>query len=97
MPCCRRPDVFIQNLAPGAAERLGLDAASLLRKHPRIIACDVSGYGTGGPYSDKKAYDLAGAVRGRRARHQRHRGGAGQRSGCRWSISPPACTSSTAC
>ena len=51
-------DVFIQNLAPGAAERLGLDAASLLRKFPRIIACDVSGYGAGGPYSDKKAYDL---------------------------------------
>ena len=53
-----KADVFIQNLAPGAAERLGLDAASLLRKHPRLIACDVSGYGTGGPYSDKKAYDL---------------------------------------
>ena len=41
-----RADVFIQNLAPGAAERLGLDAASLLRKYPRLIACDVSGYGT---------------------------------------------------
>jgi itaconate CoA-transferase len=51
-------DVFIQNLAPGAAERLGLDAASLVRKFPRIIACDVSGYGAGGPYSNKKAYDL---------------------------------------
>ncbi|MCA1429358.1 MULTISPECIES: CaiB/BaiF CoA-transferase family protein [unclassified Bradyrhizobium] len=53
-----RTDVFIQNLAPGAAERLGLDAASLTRKYPRLIACDVSGYGTDGPYSDKKAYDL---------------------------------------
>jgi len=53
-----RADVFIQNLAPGAAERLGLDAAALLRKYPKIIACDVSGYGSGGPYSDKKAYDL---------------------------------------
>lgn len=51
-------DVFIQNLAPGAAERLGLDAASLVRKFPGIIACDVSGYGNGGPYSSKKAYDL---------------------------------------
>ncbi|MGX4806939.1 CaiB/BaiF CoA transferase family protein [Bradyrhizobium guangdongense] len=53
-----RADVFIQNLAPGAAERLGLDAVALLRKYPGIIACDVSGYGSGGPYSDKKAYDL---------------------------------------
>jgi itaconate CoA-transferase len=53
-----KTDVFVQNLAPGAAERLGLDAASLLQRFPRIIACDVSGYGTGGPYSDKKAYDL---------------------------------------
>lgn len=53
-----KADVFIQNLAPGAAERLGLDAASLVKKFPRIIACDVSGYGAGGPYSRKKAYDL---------------------------------------
>ena len=53
-----KADVFVQNLAPGAAERLGLDSASLLRRFPRIIACDVSGYGSGGPYSNKKAYDL---------------------------------------
>nr|WP_244607866.1 CaiB/BaiF CoA-transferase family protein [Bradyrhizobium vignae] len=53
-----RADVFIQNLAPGAAERLDLDAASLVRRFPRLIACDVSGYGSGGPYSNKKAYDL---------------------------------------
>ncbi|KRR27489.1 CaiB/BaiF CoA transferase family protein [Bradyrhizobium retamae] len=53
-----KADVFIQNLAPGAAERLGLDAASLVQRFPRIIACDVSGYGSGGSYSDKKAYDL---------------------------------------
>ena len=51
-------DVMIQNLAPGAAARLGLDAAGALARHPRLIACDVSGYGTGGPYSGKKAYDL---------------------------------------
>jgi crotonobetainyl-CoA:carnitine CoA-transferase CaiB-like acyl-CoA transferase len=50
--------VLIQNLAPGAAARLGLDAAGALARHPRLIACDVSGYGTGGPYSGKKAYDL---------------------------------------
>lgn len=53
-----RADVFLQNLAPGAAERLGLDAATLTKKFPRLIACDISGYGSGGPYSDKKAYDL---------------------------------------
>ncbi|MBN9005393.1 MAG: CoA transferase [Rhizobiales bacterium] len=53
-----RADVFVQNLAPGAAARLGLDAATLLKRFPRLIACDVSGYGSGGPYSRKKAYDL---------------------------------------
>ena len=51
-------DVFIQNLAPGAAGRLGLDAATLLAKYPRLIVCDVSGYGDSGPYAHKKAYDL---------------------------------------
>jgi len=51
-------DVFIQNLAPGAAGRLGLDAVTLLAKHPRLIVCDVSGYGDSGPYAHKKAYDL---------------------------------------
>ena len=51
-------DVFIQNLAPGAADRRGLDAATLLAKHPRLIVCDVSGYGDSGPYARKKAYDL---------------------------------------
>jgi crotonobetainyl-CoA:carnitine CoA-transferase CaiB-like acyl-CoA transferase len=51
-------DVFIQNLAPGAAARLGLDAKSLVARFPKLIACDISGYGSGGPYSEKKAYDL---------------------------------------
>ncbi len=51
-------DVFIQNLAPGAAKRLGLGATELRAKHPRLIVCDVSGYGTTGPYAKKKAYDL---------------------------------------
>ena len=51
-------DVFLQNLAPGAAQRLGLDGATLVERFPRLIACDVSGYGSGGPYSRKKAYDL---------------------------------------
>jgi itaconate CoA-transferase len=53
-----RADVFIQNLAPGATERLGFGAAKLREKHPRLIVCDVSGYGSSGPYRDKKAYDL---------------------------------------
>ncbi|MGH8641631.1 MAG: CaiB/BaiF CoA transferase family protein [Burkholderiales bacterium] len=53
-----RADVFIQNLAPGAARRLGLAAEDLLRKYPRLIVCDISGYGDSGPYADKKAYDL---------------------------------------
>ena len=53
-----RADVFVQNLAPGAAARLGLDAASIHRINPRVVVCGVSGYGEGGPYRDKKAYDL---------------------------------------
>ncbi len=53
-----RADVFIQNLAPGAAQRLGLGAAPLLANHPRLIVCDISGYGDSGPYAHKKAYDL---------------------------------------
>jgi len=53
-----KADVFIQNLAPGAAGRLGLDAKTLMAKHPRLIVCDVSGYGDSGPYAHKKAYDL---------------------------------------
>jgi crotonobetainyl-CoA:carnitine CoA-transferase CaiB-like acyl-CoA transferase len=53
-----RADVFVQNLAPGAAERLGLGAEELRAKHPRRIHCSISGYGAGGPYTDKKAYDL---------------------------------------
>ncbi|HST67852.1 MAG TPA: CaiB/BaiF CoA-transferase family protein [Mycobacteriales bacterium] len=51
-------DVFVQNLRPGAAARLGLGAAALRERHPRLITCDVSGYGPGGPYAEKKAYDL---------------------------------------
>lgn len=51
-------DVFIQNLAPGATDRLGLSAGELTAKYPRLIACDLSGYGRDGPYADKKAYDL---------------------------------------
>jgi crotonobetainyl-CoA:carnitine CoA-transferase CaiB-like acyl-CoA transferase len=53
-----RADVFVQNLAPGAADRLGLDAASLRARDPRLVVCNVSGYGPGGPFRDKRAYDL---------------------------------------
>ncbi|MEU8586358.1 CaiB/BaiF CoA-transferase family protein [Streptomyces sp. NPDC048664] len=51
-------DVFVQNLAQGAAARLGLDAATLCAAHPRLIAVDISGYGATGPYADKRAYDM---------------------------------------
>jgi crotonobetainyl-CoA:carnitine CoA-transferase CaiB-like acyl-CoA transferase len=53
-----RADVFVQNLAPGAAERLGLGAAELRARHPRLVWCGISGYGPDGPYAGKRAYDL---------------------------------------
>ncbi|HMA13689.1 MAG TPA: CaiB/BaiF CoA-transferase family protein, partial [Kiloniellaceae bacterium] len=53
-----RADVFIQNLAPGAAGRLGLGHEALRRAHPRLVTCDISGYGETGPYAQMKAYDL---------------------------------------
>ena len=53
-----RADVFVQNLAPGAAARLGLSASALRGAHPRLVVCDISGYGNDGPYRDRKAYDL---------------------------------------
>ena len=54
----RRADVFIQNLAPGAVERLGFGDELLQNEYPELIVCHVSGYGADGPYRDKKAYDL---------------------------------------
>lgn len=51
-------DVFIQNLAPGAAARAGLGADELRQANPRLVVCDISGYGLGGPYESMKAYDL---------------------------------------
>jgi len=53
-----RADVLVQNLAPGAAARLGLSHESLSPEKPSLIVCDISGYGGNGPYKDKKAYDL---------------------------------------
>ena len=51
-------DVLVQNLAPGAAARMGLGYEALSKDHPKLIVCDISGYGDDGPYRDKKAYDL---------------------------------------
>jgi itaconate CoA-transferase len=51
-------DVLVQNLAPGAASRMGFGANALQASHPALIVCDISGYGDDGPYRDKKAYDL---------------------------------------
>ena len=51
-------DVLVQNLAPGAAARMGLSYDALCAQYPRLIVCDISGYGSDGPYRDKKAYDL---------------------------------------
>ena len=53
-----RADVFVQNLAPGAADRLGLGTAALRATYPRLIVCSLTGYGSTGPYAAKKAYDL---------------------------------------
>lgn len=53
-----KADVLVQNLAPGAAARMGLSFQSLHQRYPRLIVCDISGYGAGGPYEKKKAYDL---------------------------------------
>ena len=51
-------DVLVQNLAPGAAGRMGFSYDQLKEKYPRLVVCDISGYGSDGPYRDKKAYDL---------------------------------------
>lgn len=54
----KKADVLIQNLAPGALERMGFDPEKLTEEHPKLIVCSLSGYGKGGPYEEKKAYDL---------------------------------------
>jgi crotonobetainyl-CoA:carnitine CoA-transferase CaiB-like acyl-CoA transferase len=53
-----RADVFIQNLLPGALEKFGLDSATLRERFPRLITCDITGYGSDGPMRNAKAYDL---------------------------------------
>ena len=53
-----KADVLVQNLKPGALAKLGLGVADLCQRHPRLIACSISGYGDTGPYAERKAYDL---------------------------------------
>lgn len=53
-----KADVFVQNLAPGAATRLGLSREALETRNPRLVSCGISGFGAGGPYEGRKAYDL---------------------------------------
>ncbi|MGL4635374.1 MAG: CaiB/BaiF CoA transferase family protein [Beijerinckiaceae bacterium] len=53
-----KADVLVQNLAPGAIDRLGFGAGAMRKRFPRLIHCSISGYGHGGPYGDRKAYDL---------------------------------------
>jgi itaconate CoA-transferase len=57
-PLLARADVFVQNLGPGATDRLGMNAADLRARDPRLITCAVSGYGSTGPFAQKKAYDM---------------------------------------
>jgi itaconate CoA-transferase len=58
MKLLEKTDVLVQNLAPGASDRLGVSYEKLREKHPSLIVCDISGYGDSGPYREKKAYDL---------------------------------------
>ncbi len=51
-------DVFVQNLAPGAAKRAGIDGATLLARYPHMVVCEISGYGSTGPFAERRAYDL---------------------------------------
>jgi itaconate CoA-transferase len=53
-----RADVFVQNLKPGAVDKLGFPIARLRREHPRLICCTISGFGDSGPFATRKAYDL---------------------------------------
>lgn len=53
-----KADVFVQNLKPGALAKLGYPVEEICARHPRLIACSISGYGDTGPYADRKAYDL---------------------------------------
>ena len=69
----QRADVFVQNLAPGAADRLGLSAPTLCAAHPRMIVCNISGYGTSGPARTEESMRPPGAKRGRCGVHHGRR------------------------
>src|SRR5690606_41668045 len=56
-----RADVVVHNLGPGAADRLGITAERLRAKHPELVHCTISGYGTTGPWADRKAYEIGRA------------------------------------
>src|ERR1700722_4573939 len=58
MKLLEKTDILVQNLAPGATDRLGLSYEALSEANPKLIVCDISGYGSNGPYRNKKAYDL---------------------------------------
>ncbi len=87
-----KADVLVQNLGPGAAARLGLSYPALREKYPRLIVCDISGYGDSGPYRDKKAYDLLIQSESGMSIHHRHCLKILARPATPLRISPPACT-----
>ena len=87
-----KADVFVQNLAPGAVERLGLGAAELRARHPRLIWCGISGYGPAGPVRRQARLRPAGAVRGGPALRDRARRTRRPRRASRSPTSPRACT-----
>ncbi len=84
-----KADVFIQNLAPGAAARAGFGSDELRARYPRLVTVDVTGYGSGHAYSDMKAYDLLVQAESGLAEITGHPAGPGG-SGCRSATSPAA-------
>jgi itaconate CoA-transferase len=83
MELLAKADVLVQNLAPGAAARMGLSYQALHAKHPRLIVCDISGYGEDGPYRDKKRGWISFDYRRTRGAQQ---GGKFHCRYCRWNV-----------
>ena len=84
-------DVLLQNLAPGAAGRLGLGHADLAPRYPKLVVCDISGYGESGPFAQKKAYDLLIQAESGLISVTGHRGACRLASASRRRISRPEC------